>query len=210
MGTSAGRFLLFCKVPRAGGSKTRMHAALSPQRAAGLAGWLAARAAAALAHRPAGWDVVLCVDDPAHRFAGALSRRHGWPLDAQGEGDLGERMARLLGRALAVRGRAIIVGGDCLGYDRGYLASAVAALDGGADVVLGPASDGGYVLVGASRPLPGLFDGVPWGSARVLCSQRARLRELGLGWAELPPRSDIDRPEDLAGIEGLPARFRPE
>ncbi len=67
--------------------------------------------------------------------------------------------------------------------------------------MLGPATDGGYVLMGASRVDRCLFSGVPWGSDQVLDVTRARLRAMSRRWRELAPLDDVDRPEDLARID---------
>jgi glycosyltransferase A (GT-A) superfamily protein (DUF2064 family) len=70
-------------------------------------------------------------------------------------------------------------------------------LASGTQAVLGPAVDGGYVLIGLRRCPEGLFEGIAWGSASVASSQRRRLQQFGLPWQELPPRADVDRPVDL-------------
>ena len=66
-----------------------------------------------------------------------------------------------------------------------------------ADVALGPSDDGGYYLVGTTRPQPGLFDCVPWSSPNVLPVTRERARASRLGVASLPPWYDVDTPDDL-------------
>jgi glycosyltransferase A (GT-A) superfamily protein (DUF2064 family) len=63
--------------------------------------------------------------------------------------------------------------------------------------VLGPAADGGYVLVGARRVDPALFEAIRWGTSDVLAGQRARIRALGWRWMELGTLWDVDLPEDL-------------
>ena len=68
----------------------------------------------------------------------------------------------------------------------------------GADAVFGPASDGGYYLVGLNSPCAGLFAGIDWGSERVLAQTLARARELGLEVEAIATRSDLDTPADLA------------
>ncbi len=76
------------------------------------------------------------------------------------------------------------------------------------DAVFIPAEDGGYVLVGLRRPQPRLFEGIDWGSERVMAQTRERLSELGLRWVELPTLWDVDRPGDLlrlATLEGYRA-----
>ena len=65
--------------------------------------------------------------------------------------------------------------------------------------------DGGYVLLGVRKPLvSAMFSDIPWGSDQVLKLTRTRLREQGVGWQELSPRWDVDRPEDLKRLAGLP------
>jgi len=90
----------------------------------------------------------------------------------------------------------LLVGSDCPELDAGYLASALAALDH-AQVVLGPARDGGYVLIGARAVDRLWFAGVPWGSDQVFAATLDRLERTATPWRALPPLGDIDRPEDL-------------
>jgi hypothetical protein len=78
-----------------------------------------------------------------------------------------------------------------------YLARAFALLDGGADAVVGPAEDGGYVLLGLRRMDKRLFEDMAWGTDRVLDQTRERLAVLGWRWQELETLWDVDRPEDL-------------
>jgi glycosyltransferase A (GT-A) superfamily protein (DUF2064 family) len=78
-----------------------------------------------------------------------------------------------------------------------HLRLSASALAAGDDAVLLPAEDGGYVLIGLRGPRPEVFEGVAWGSERVLAETRARLRALGLRWSEPATLWDVDRPEDL-------------
>ena len=79
------------------------------------------------------------------------------------------------------------------------LRSAACALDQ-VDLVLSPAEDGGYALIGARRVARALFDGVAWGSAQVLAQTRARVRRLGWRCKELRTVWDVDRPADVARL----------
>ncbi|MCB1698686.1 MAG: TIGR04282 family arsenosugar biosynthesis glycosyltransferase, partial [Halioglobus sp.] len=117
-------------------------------------------------------------------------------LVAQRGADLGQRMHNALRVGLARYRQVVLVGSDCPGIDRAYLVQALAALEQ-AEVVLGRAEDGGYVLIGARRVCRAMFEGIPWGSAGVLAATTGRLRQLGLDWVELPALADIDRPGDL-------------
>lgn len=112
--------------------------------------------------------------------------------------DLGERLIHAMEVEFA-RGvtRLIFLGGDCPYVDRVRVEVAFKTLED-CDVVLGPATDGGYYLIGLKRNLPGLFRGIPWGRAGVLSSTRAKCDELGLESALLPEESDVD---DLASWE---------
>lgn len=136
-----------------------------------------------------------------------LAHRHGLSLHRQPEGDLGRRMETALAQALRHGPCAVLIGSDCPQYTLAYLASAFAALDD-AEVVLGPAADGGYVLIGLRRGAPELFRGIPWGTDRVLEATRAALRRLGWTWTELPTLRDLDRPEDLRSFPRLGAEGR--
>jgi hypothetical protein len=130
-----------------------------------------------------------------------LAARHGLALTLQGDGDLGQRMARALGRALALHRHALLIGTDAPALDARRLAAAAAAL-ATHDAVFVPALDGGYALVGLARPAPALFDGIAWSTAQVMRQTRERARALALRWAELEPVADIDEPADLVHWPG--------
>lgn len=120
-------------------------------------------------------------------------------LDAQqGEGDLGARMNRALSRAFAHgAAAAAILGADAPTVPRTLVDDAFALLARGADAAVIPAHDGGYVLVGASHPVPALFYGIPWGTPLVQEATRRAAREAGLVVAETAPWSDVDVQSDL-------------
>jgi hypothetical protein len=100
-------------------------------------------------------------------------------------------------RQFLVSQRVILIGSDCPGLTADYLDSAFELLRS-RDAVIGPAMDGGYVMIGLKRPEPGLFEQIQWGSRNVLDQTRARFRQLGLHASELVPLHDIDTPGDLA------------
>jgi len=105
-------------------------------------------------------------------------------LRLQASGDLGARLAAAA-RSAAEGDLWILVAGDCPGLTASDLDHMVALLDQW-PVVLGPAPDGGYYLLGGRVPLPDLFSDMPWGTNRVLDETRRRLQSLGLEWTELP------------------------
>lgn len=189
------------KAPQAGHAKTRLIPLLGAAGAARLAQRMLDHAVAQACAANLG-DVVelCCTPDPTHP-AFTAHAAHGVRLSAQGEGDLGVRMHAALARALAQAPRAILIGTDIPALDAAYLRAAAAALDDPAiDVVLGPAADGGYTLVGLRRAAPQLFDAMPWSTGRVLALTRERLAASGLRHVELAPLCDVDEPADLADL----------
>lgn len=192
----AARILVFAKAPVAGAVKTRLVPALGPEGAARLHARLVRRTVAqvsACGIAPLELHVAPDGDHPLFRsFAAA-----GVTVVEQRGCDLGERMHAALAAALAAAEFAVLIGTDCPALDCAYLARACDALARGHPAVLGPAEDGGYVLIGLRRPAPTLFTGIDWGGPRVLAQTRRRLAELGWEAAELPTLWDLDRPADL-------------
>lgn len=117
------------------------------------------------------------------------------PLREQGEGDLGQRMAKVLDAALASHERAVLIGSDCPDIDRNYVESAFSAL-ADADVVFGPAEDGGYGLVGLRHPAAAVFAETRWGDAGVLARALGRAADAGLSVSLLPEIYDVDEEAD--------------
>jgi len=137
------------------------------------------------------------------RFAGGdLQLMEDWlGLDlvyqSQGEGDLGLRMARSLFDAFQSGAeKVIIIGTDCPGVNAQILATAFEKLHA-FDVVIGPAIDGGYYLIGLRQSIPELFVNIEWGTAQVFQKTVDIAQKLSLSQVNLPPLADIDRPEDL-------------
>ena len=198
-----GTLILFAREPIAGQVKTRLIPALGAEGAARLYRRLLGLALRAGAATPCARRQLWCTGMPPDGGDCArLAATHGFTWHPQPEGDLGARMAAALAEALASADRAVLIGSDCPDYTPDYLSAAFAALSDH-DAVLGPAADGGYVLIGLRRPAPALFTGIHWSRASVLAETRAALRGRGLTWVELPTLRDLDRPEDLAGVSHL-------
>jgi hypothetical protein len=189
------RLLIFLKEPMPGQVKTRLAASVGPQAAADIYRACVEQTLGRL--RGFAPRTTLCVDPP-----GALEQVRawlgdGWALRPQSGSGLGERLAEATGRAFAEgAGRVVVVGTDSPWLGAEEVAGAFARLKRH-DAVLGPAEDGGYYLIGLSRPCPGLFEGIAWGSERVLAQTEARAHALGLRVASLPRGYDIDELEDL-------------
>ena len=188
--------LVFAKAPRPGAVKTRLIPALGPAGAARLHERLVDRTLATAAAAGVG-PLELCGDPASDPFLAARAAAHGAVLTSQGPGDLGARMHRALQRVLAGAPAAILIGADCPALTPEYLRQASGSLAAGHDVVLAPAEDGGYVLIGLARVHSSLFERIRWGEPDVLEDTRARFGALGWHCRELDTLWDIDRPEDL-------------
>jgi hypothetical protein len=193
-GVRRARIVIFAKAPVPGRVKTRLIPALGAQGAARLAAdMLAHTVREALA---SGLAAELCAEpDPA--AWGELLPAGALALSAQGEGDLGARLARAAARVVAGGEAILLIGADCPGLDRTRLRDAAAAL-AGHDAVIHPARDGGYVLLGLRRFDPSLFEGVAWSTAAVADTTVARISALGWTLDVRETLADIDEPPDLA------------
>jgi uncharacterized protein len=198
MSQARRRLILFARYPVAGRAKTRLIPALGAEGAAALHRRLVLRAlrAAQAGCRAAPADLEV------HFDGGTEQAMSHWLGDGarflpQGAGDLGERMAGAFDESFRAGSTAIvIIGSDCPDLSPDVINTAFIRLTE-TPVVLGPALDGGYYLIGLSRPMPELFRGIPWGTDRVLAESLAVLERRGWKPALLNPLADIDRPEEL-------------
>lgn len=186
----------------AGQVKTRLSPALDAENAALLHMALVERALTTAQQSSLAEVELCCAPDVSHGFFQNCAEDFAVTLTGQGEGDLGTRMLRTLERALQSHGAALVIGADCPALTGAHLAEAAQAL-AGHDVVLTPAEDGGYVLIGARRTDARLFAGIEWGSGQVLAQQRNNLAGLGWSWHEMPTLWDVDRPADLLRLKAL-------
>ncbi len=197
--------IIFAKAPIPGQVKTRLCPPLTPDEAATLHGTFVLdvleRSEDAQRGAPVAFDRHLCCAPSAdHVYFKILGARHGVGLDTQTGEDLGARMRRAFETFFA-RGyrRVLIVGTDIPTLSPRLLNEAVAQLDDH-DLVLGPALDGGYYLIGLTRPVPELFRDVPWSTSDVLPVTQRIAAGLNLRVALLAPQRDIDRLEDLQAL----------
>jgi rSAM/selenodomain-associated transferase 1 len=193
MPIASTRVIVFARAPVAGAAKTRLIPALGAEGAARLHEWLVDRALATACAAGIGPVELCCAPDRAHPFFASRAARFGLSLSEQGAGDLGERMHRALAGVLP----AVLIGADCPALTPDYLRQAAGAVGANCDVALGPAEDGGYVLIAASRIRPEAFARIRWGGPHVMEDQRACLRAIEWDWAELATLWDVDQPEDL-------------
>lgn len=184
---------LFARVPVPGQVKTRLIPALGVDGACQLHERLLARILDVLRTQ------TLCAAELWLDAAGShpLIDNSGLPQHLQQGDDLGVRMAHAITATLRRYRRVLIIGTDTPTLDAHYLEQALQVLAQHHDVVLGPAFDGGYVLIGiADKPMP-LFAAIDWGTAQVLQQTLERVAAAGLRCHLLEPQPDVDRPEDL-------------
>lgn len=193
------RLTVFSRIPLAGRSKTRLAVGVGTQQAARFHHEMSLRClttATRLQHRRDEVDAYLAIADTpqqAKQFFGTQLK-----TETQSGGDLGERMAACFdaGRRGGVE-RHVIIGTDAPALTPDLLHDAFEALKDN-DLVLGPARDGGYYLIGlAVDPPPILFNNMPWGSPEVLSLTLSRASDTGLSLRLLPALDDVDRPDDL-------------
>lgn len=192
------RLILFTRYPEPGKAKTRLISALGAAGAAALHQQMVEHTLAQVRSLRSQRDIAVEV-----RFAGgnvALMQEwlgQAWDYQPQGTGDLGDRLAAAAQAAFAAGSTAVVmIGSDCPGLDASLLDRAFAALQQH-DLVLGPATDGGYYLIGLRRFAPDLFQGIAWSTAAVLRQTVAIATQLNLRTAYLPALSDVDCPADL-------------
>jgi rSAM/selenodomain-associated transferase 1 len=210
--SSRKAMMVFAKAPRPGEAKTRLIPLLGARGAAALQARLIKHtlATASVAARDALELHGDPVEDEFLRFCAA--RYNAWLVPQQGC-DLGERMYHAFERVLSSEccASAVLIGTDCPALTPRHIRLAFQALHSGYDAVLAPAEDGGYVLLGTTRPDARLFEDITWGTNRVLGLTRARLRLLGWRWLELETLWDVDRIADWhrlskSGLLGSGAR----
>ncbi len=187
---------VFARAPIAGQGKTRLLPAIGAAGTERLQAHLIERALSAACSISHAQVTLFVAGDPQHPFIASCARRFGIATRAQIEGDLGARMHAAFVELLAKLPRALIVGVDNLTLTGEVLRQADAALPT-ADVVVQPADDGGYTLIGLAQPRAALFESIPWGTPEVMRLTRARIAREHLRLAELPTTWDLDTPADL-------------
>lgn len=196
--TPSDCLIIFARYPEPGKVKTRLMPAVGAEGAARIyremAEYTLAQARAAAQMKGVALQLWLT---GGHRDALKPWLGQDISYHPQPEGELGDRLTFAFQSAFeAGYHAAIAIGTDCPSLDSYFLLQAFEALDNH-DLVLGPATDGGYYLIGLQRPMPELFQGIAWSTANVLRQTEAIADGLGLTRYHLPSLTDVDTPEDL-------------
>jgi rSAM/selenodomain-associated transferase 1 len=191
---------VLAKAPLPGFAKTRLVSVLGQGGAAALQARLIERAVETALAAGTGPATLWVTPDESHDIFQILHKRAGIALDRQPDGDLG---ARMLAAIEAAQGPVLVIGTDCPALTTEHLQDAADILRGGTDVVIFPALDGGYVLIGMRKPKPELFTDMSWSTAGVMAETRRRLTQLGLSSQEPVTLWDVDRPPDLDRLRAV-------
>ena len=193
--------IVFAKAPVPGEVKTRLVPSLGVLSATTLYEAMVLRTLGTAVNARVGLVELWCTPSKEHPFFGRCAKEFQLTLHLQTNGDIGRRMAHAFQETLKGIPFALLLGTDCPSLAQDDLGEAAAALRQGSDAVIGPTEDGGYCLLGLRRYAPSLFYDISWGTELVLEQTRARLRQLGWSWHELPERWDVDRPEDVERLK---------
>lgn len=202
MSKNINKLLIFTKSPVLGEVKTRLQPDYTPEQSLKIHKKLMLNTLE-LSKKLDKCDIELCCA-PDRNTLFFLDCEKNFPITLSNQQgvDLGERMAFSLSVALQTWDKVVIIGTDCPEIDEDYIKQAIIALDEH-DAVIGPAVDGGYVLLGLRKFSLELFSGFSWGSNTVLDQTRQVLNNLSWSYKELGIMYDIDRPEDLLRYEYL-------
>jgi len=194
----AGRRILgiFAKWPESGKVKTRLAQAVSPQWAAEIARAFLLDTLHRLRDLPVEKVVVFAPSSQQAAFAALIPP--GLSLAPQVDGNLGERLHAFFADT---HDPTVVIGTDSPSLPVSLIDQAFQSLQT-VDVVIGPATDGGYYLLGCRGHHPALFHGIDWSTSRVTQQTTERLRQLGLSLAVLPPWYDVDTSDDWQTLLG--------
>ncbi len=193
----ADHLLILARHPVLGQAKTRLARAIGPAAALRVYRELLARTRAAAAGVAATKTLWLAGEPPAG--GPAFADWAGCAQRPQPPGDLGQRLHAAFAAAFAAGATAaVVVGTDCPELTAAHLQDAFRRLAAHADVVVGPALDGGYYLLGTRALVPDFFVDKPWSTPAVLAATLADAHRLGLRVAQLPALADVDTADDLA------------
>ncbi len=192
------RILLFCRAPVAGQVKTRLARTIGNEAAVRWHRALAMHCLETVAAAQLAPLQLWCSPDVQHNFFSRQQARFPLSLHGQSGPDLGARMSHAFDVALVDAEYALVIGTDCPVLSADYLHQALTALRDGAPAVIGPAEDGGYVMLGQRCNHQSLFEDMPWGTRTVF--EKTCQRMAG-DYLALPPLWDVDVVEDLRRLK---------
>lgn len=192
--------LVFARAPVPGKAKTRLIPRLGREGAAHLHERLTIHTLSTAVAARIGPIQLWCSPNSDHPFFTDCSARFSLTLHDQRGATLGDRMAYALCCGRSKHAKVLLIGTDCPGLTTRHLQSAQADLEQN-DAVIVPAEDGGYVLLGLSKPIPGVFTDIDWGSERVYAQTMTRLAASDSRVAVHDSLWDVDLPADYERLQ---------
>ena len=202
-GHPRSRIVVFAREPLLGKVKSRLAIEIGAQEALAVYRAMLARLGQLLTQAQiASWDLWVTSNCSHKDFLSICNKTNIYLQNGQ---DLGARMDGAIQQTLRQENveSVVLIGTDCPAVTERYLNQALLALESGVDVVLGPAEDGGYVLVGMQRPITAVFEDIPWGTDQVMHRTLETLKAKELTYRLLDTLWDVDRPEDLVRLQSL-------
>ena len=201
---AAAAIAIMARAPLPGLAKTRLIPALGAQGAARAQRRFTRNTLRLAAAADTGPVTLWCAPDADQRFFRALHRAGGVALQRQCDGDLGARMQHACAHHFAGRPDQplLLIGTDCAVLAPGHLQAAAQALKQH-EVVIVPAEDGGYVLIGMRRLIPEVFERIDWSTPQVMTQTRERLTQAGINGLEMQTLWDVDEPADWLRLQAL-------
>ncbi|SHN20819.1 hypothetical protein SAMN04488057_110138 [Cyclobacterium lianum] len=194
--------IVFQKYPEPGKVKTRLAATIGASKAANIYACLVRHT-----HRQVqALNAVIFVYYQGPITTEEYPKLGYWFQKQQGI-DLGERMSRAF-QEVFKKGfeQVLVIGTDCLELESKHLYQAYSSLDK-KDIVIGPARDGGYYLLGMRKYFPGLFQGIAWSTSSVFEATLKNAQSDGLSCGLLETLNDVDRYEDLGKLKEILEQF---
>lgn len=145
-----------------------------------------------------------CASDIEHPFFKQCADDFGVILKLQQGDDLGDRQLYAIKTALQDCDTVVVIGSDVASLTKDHIVEAFEAIEDGSEIVISPAKDGGYGLIGTSMVPVNIFTGITWGTESVFNELKSNIDKSRLNWDLLPAVWDLDRPEDLANLEKEP------
>jgi len=194
---SKGALLIFTKAPVRGQVKTRLIPGIGRRRATSLYLELLTKTLS-MARKSGFSSIQVWVNgELEHSYFRRLKSRHSVKFYQQKGKDLGECMSNAFDSVLRQYSHAVLIGSDCPSLEYSDLIASAEHLKNNTDVVLGPAVDGGYYLIGLNRNNSQIFSNIKWGKNSVFTDTCEKINALGWQLELLPQRWDVDRTVDL-------------
>lgn len=193
------KLIIFSKAPVNGLVKTRLIPSLGKDKATQLHRYMLNQTVLMACSLENTETELHCTPDTKHDFFKILAGKHNIKLLPQLGSDLGEKMSHAMKAGLDSAQQCIIIGTDCPSMNPAYIEQAFHKLLSN-DVVIGPAKDGGYVLIGAQNHNHQMFNDINWSTSEVLKKTVKNLDHLGWKYHKLETLPDVDNHEDLSHL----------